>query len=175
MPDRTTHTTEPPPRVGFAASLDALKPASRELALAVALHHLDVEHRRIRVHFAESLGLSASEFNALMIISDTVQIKPTDLASELGLTAGSMTALIDRLETLGLVARHANPADRRSLLITLSPGGETAKNHVYAHYLDAVSQALTDDPTIDNPATIQALEKTAAAIRRASDVPTLRP
>ena len=46
---------------------------------------------------------------------------PTAIQRKLGLTSGSVTALLDRLEKRGFVARHSDPKDRRALRIKPSP------------------------------------------------------
>lgn len=47
----------------------------------------------------------------------------TDLARAADLNPGAMTRLLDRLEAKGLVARVADPADRRALHIHLTGAG----------------------------------------------------
>ncbi len=44
---------------------------------------------------------------------------PSEIIEFLGLTSGSGTALIDRLENAGYISRSPNPQDRRSVLISL--------------------------------------------------------
>jgi hypothetical protein len=46
-----------------------------------------------------------------------------DLAAHLDVVPRSVTTMIDALESAGLVARHADPGDRRSVLVTLSEDG----------------------------------------------------
>lgn len=49
-----------------------------------------------------------------------------DLRTDLGITVGAASKLVDRLERDGLVVRSANPHDRRSSLIALTPAGDAA-------------------------------------------------
>lgn len=49
----------------------------------------------------------------------------TDLARAAELNPGAMTRLLDRLEARGLVARVADPSDRRALNIHLTDAGVT--------------------------------------------------
>jgi DNA-binding MarR family transcriptional regulator len=44
---------------------------------------------------------------------------PSRLATWTGLSSGGVTVALDRLEKAGYIRREPNPADRRSLLITL--------------------------------------------------------
>jgi DNA-binding MarR family transcriptional regulator len=75
-------------------------------------------------------------------------LRPSDLAESLMLTASGMTKRLDRLEQAGLVARHPDPADRRGVLIELTPAGRevidsTATEHVAneGNLLSALSPA----------------------------------
>ncbi|MEI8080033.1 MAG: MarR family transcriptional regulator, partial [bacterium] len=43
---------------------------------------------------------------------------PSELARRLQLTTGAVTALVDRLEASGHVARAPHPSDRRRIVIT---------------------------------------------------------
>ncbi|GAA1004052.1 hypothetical protein Aple_005710 [Acrocarpospora pleiomorpha] len=48
---------------------------------------------------------------------------PNRLAALLGTDTAGMTRLLDRLETKNLIRRQRNPADRRSIVIELTPEG----------------------------------------------------
>lgn len=48
----------------------------------------------------------------------------SELARELGLSAASLTRLIDRLEERGLVARRRDEDDRRRVVVDLEPAGQ---------------------------------------------------
>lgn len=47
-------------------------------------------------------------------------ISPKAIIAEIGLTSGSGTALLDRLENAGYIRRVPNPEDRRSVLVELN-------------------------------------------------------
>ena len=57
----------------------------------------------------------------LEILTQTDSALPSQLAAKLGLTTGSVTAMLDRLERLGYVTRSADPADRREVVVRLTP------------------------------------------------------
>src|SRR5215469_10443063 len=51
---------------------------------------------------------------------------PSDLATQLGLTTGAMTKVLDRLQDAGYITRSADPDDRRRVVITADPKGSAA-------------------------------------------------
>jgi DNA-binding MarR family transcriptional regulator len=68
-----------------------------------------------------------------------------DLTRSLRLTPASGTELIDRLEHRRLVRRKENPADRRSVLIELTPDGArlvTAAKAAHRAFLRRIGRAL---------------------------------
>jgi DNA-binding MarR family transcriptional regulator len=50
-------------------------------------------------------------------------MSPSELGDRLIVTRATVTGLVDSLERRGLVHRSANPADRRSLLVEITPAG----------------------------------------------------
>ena len=58
------------------------------------------------------------------------------LASELGYDASHITAVVDRLEELGLVERLADPDDRRVRLINRTPAGLAVSEEMESELVD---------------------------------------
>lgn len=81
---------------------------------------------RFREHTASELGISASELDALGLVCSSAGISPGQLASELEVTSGSVTPIIDHLIQAGYVQRSVHPTDRRRHLVNASPGGRHA-------------------------------------------------
>ncbi|MBA4248767.1 MAG: MarR family transcriptional regulator [Microbacterium sp.] len=81
--------------------------------------------RRIDTVFAQA-GLDRGEFNVLAALRRNgapYQLTPSQLADAALTSRGGMTKRIDRLEERGLVDRHSNGSDRRSLLVGLTAEG----------------------------------------------------
>ncbi|MEZ4595963.1 MAG: MarR family winged helix-turn-helix transcriptional regulator [Chloroflexota bacterium] len=70
----------------------------------------------------EAFGLTSQQAGALVHIF-TGETSPRRLADLLGTDTAGMTRLIDRLEAKGLVERHADPRDRRALVVALTDQG----------------------------------------------------
>ena len=68
---------------------------------------------------ARRLGLNITDSECLSLLTIKGVLAPTELARYTGLTTGSTTAMLDRLERAGFIKRKPNPADRRGILIEI--------------------------------------------------------
>jgi DNA-binding MarR family transcriptional regulator len=73
---------------------------------------------------AERVGLRPTDLEALDILALTGPIPAGRLAALTGLSSGSVTALIDRLEAAGCARREPDPADRRRVIVHPLPWPE---------------------------------------------------
>ena len=69
--------------------------------------------------------LSLTQLRMIGILRDR-RMTITQLADALGLDRSSVSGLVDRTTTRGLVQREPNPDDARSVQVTLSPQGAEA-------------------------------------------------
>ncbi len=69
------------------------------------------------------LGVSAAGGLVLGLLRDHGRMSPSEIGGRLIVTRATVTGLVDSLERRGLVRRMANPADRRGLLIEVTPEG----------------------------------------------------
>lgn len=87
-------------------------------SLGWALHHLAVSAAQVDVKIGERIGLSASEYLAMKhLLATDSSIGPVELGNLLGISSGSATALVDRLEKAGHLLRIRHPNDRRRLIL----------------------------------------------------------
>ncbi len=77
-------------------------------------------------HFLGSvgkLGVSPGQFGVLVLIKENRGLSQSALAKALGIERSTMVAVIDRLESQGLVERVTSETDRRSYALALTPEG----------------------------------------------------
>ena len=67
------------------------------------------------------LNLNITDYECLSLLSIKGISTPTELARHTGLTTGSMTAMLDRLEKVNFIHRKPNPDDRRGILVEINP------------------------------------------------------
>ena len=69
------------------------------------------------------LNVSAAGGLVLGVLRDHGAMSPSDLGERLIVTRATVTGLLDSLERRGFVERSRNPADRRSLMVEITPDG----------------------------------------------------
>lgn len=97
-----------------------------------ALHQLVVAAAALDAVLGHRLNLGPSEYQAMKhLMTAERPLGPVQLGALVGLTSGSATTLVDRLERAGHVVRQRDPQDRRRL--ALKPTSEalsTAKREL---------------------------------------------
>jgi DNA-binding MarR family transcriptional regulator len=66
---------------------------------------------------AERLGLNTTDLGCLALLGEAAPLTAGQLAEATGLTTGSVTVMIDRLEKAGYVERTKDPFDRRRVVV----------------------------------------------------------
>lgn len=97
---------------------------------------------------ARELQLGPSDLVALNHLFGGGSMAPKDLSALMGVTSGTMTALLDRVEKAGFLKREPHPDDRRALLIHLTPAGEHAMQWLSEQFDAAVRHSLANVPEL---------------------------
>ncbi len=93
----------------------------------------------------EPLDLELWEYDVLSALrrqGKPFALPASALARESELSTGAMTNRIDRLEERGLVRREADPSDRRSIIICLTPSGRLLIDDAISYRLEAAGENL---------------------------------
>jgi DNA-binding MarR family transcriptional regulator len=67
--------------------------------------------------------LQLTWFEPMRVMSKHSACRVLDLKEDLSITVGGASKLVDRIEAAGLCRRRANPEDRRSQIVELTPAG----------------------------------------------------
>jgi DNA-binding MarR family transcriptional regulator len=68
--------------------------------------------------------LPLTHFEPMAVMDRLPNCRVYDIATELGITTGGTSKLVDRIEASGYCRRLPNPEDRRSSLLELTPAGQ---------------------------------------------------
>jgi DNA-binding MarR family transcriptional regulator len=117
-------------------------------SLRASLARKALADSRQRSAAAALLRLTETDVLALQHLAWAGALTPGRLSEQLRLTSGGTTALVQRLERGGYVAREPHPEDKRSTLLRLSDSGRRRAEELYAPLvgdLDEAAAAL-DEP-----------------------------
>lgn len=89
------------------------------------------------------LGLNIVDSECLSFLSLKGVSTPTEIAHYTGLTTGSTTAMLDRLEKANFINRKPNPHDRRGVLIEINPNWHKTAAPLVAGIQKAHHQLIT--------------------------------
>ena len=117
--------------------------------------------------------LSAGARQVLAVIEGAGEpLEPGVIAERLIITSGSMTSLLDTLEKRGLVRRLPHPADRRKLLVEITPEGEAIVDGLlpvfHARERELMAAALSEE---EQAQLLSMLARIQAAAAAAADAP----
>jgi DNA-binding MarR family transcriptional regulator len=93
------------------------QPTDLQENLTLRMRRLGTRTVLYQQQVASSLGLYNNDFISIDILHEKGPITAGELSKLTGLTTGSVTALIDRLEKSGYVRRENDPKDRRKVII----------------------------------------------------------
>jgi DNA-binding MarR family transcriptional regulator len=117
------------------------------------------ESSRLVVEFYERLsawestvvrgsGLTTTQNHLIEIVGHSGAIQMKDLAVKIGVTTGTLTVAVDRLEEKNLLKRVSHQTDRRSYLIELTEAGRMVFEKHHALHLGLTRnmlETLTDE------------------------------
>ena len=124
------------------------------------MHHTDIEKlSSILIELYEKMsswehavvkesGLTPAQMHAIEILGHQESLRMKDLAQKLGVTTGTLTVMIDRLEQNGLLLRTPHKKDRRSIMIVLTKKGQRYFEEHHKLHLELtreITSSLTED------------------------------
>ncbi|SES15617.1 DNA-binding transcriptional regulator, MarR family [Tranquillimonas rosea] len=75
---------------------------------------------------AKAAGLTAVQIRVLQIVAEQGRATPKEICRRMGVSAATMSSLLDRLQKKRMVERHPSAHDRRVTNIVITPEGQHA-------------------------------------------------
>jgi DNA-binding MarR family transcriptional regulator len=129
------------------ADLD-LAPVAVFSRISRLARHLDLARRGAFTRH----GIESWEFDVLAALrraGPPYELSPGRLLRETLVTSGTMTNRVDRLAARGYVERYPDPADRRGVIVRLTPEGKAAVDGAFEELLAAETALIADLPDRD--------------------------
>ncbi len=131
---------------------------------------------RQRRRFAQTLsalGLTMPQFLTLMVIQAHGGSLPIgSLAEATEQCSATMTGIVDRLASTGLVRRQRDPNDRRSVRVTLTAEGEALLERARAERVERTRQLLAHFTPEERADIMRYLERYLNVLAEESEEPT---
>ena len=148
---------------------DLLEPLQKELPeIDFSPWELTLRIQRLAnyLHFDESayepFGINRASVDLLVHLRQSTphfRVSPTQLCIALQSKSATMTSRLDKLEQAGLISRLPVPADRRALLVELTPTGRELVERVMASLLQMRADQLHSLSASDRRQLIDVLRK----------------
>jgi DNA-binding MarR family transcriptional regulator len=119
----------------------------------------------------EREDLSFTQWRVLMCLRDDHGHTSADISRELAHDKGSMTRLIDQLETRGMLRRQRNAEDRRVVFLTLTPSGRAAVDGLIPKLVDYYNALLASFSPQEVKQLTQLLTRLRGVLRDSEVIP----
>lgn len=139
-------------------AVDADGAMDRLFDLAVVLGHL--MNRDLAEH-----GLTPARAEVIWLLHNHGQLTQRELSQALKCTPRNVTGLVDALEAAGFVARTPHPTDRRAVLVTLTPHGETLVTTWRSDRDHGAAQLFADTSPADLTTFVTVLDRVLTNLR----------
>ena len=92
----------------------------------------------------QNIGIPLVFFDVLIHVGAAPDRRLTmsRLSTDVALTTGGVTRLVDRMAEAGLVARENCPSDRRSIYVVLTPEGQAVLDRAVAEHIEGIDRHL---------------------------------
>jgi MarR family transcriptional regulator, 2-MHQ and catechol-resistance regulon repressor len=114
----------------------------RLMSLLVRTHRLLAE--RLGRELEEAAGIPLVFFDVLIHVGAAPdgRLTMSRLSTDVALTTGGVTRLVDRMVDAGLVERQNCPNDRRSIHVVLTPAGHDVMGRAIAAHAESIERHL---------------------------------
>jgi DNA-binding MarR family transcriptional regulator len=148
-----------PDRVADMARLEIRGPFL--LLFALAQQQSSLLH-----HAMADRPLQPAEFAVYSALRLSQPTTPTQLAATLGMKATTLSSMLVRMAKNGHLKRRRNPADGRSVVLSLSPAGIRATEESFTSFSVAI-ESFRRHLEIEEPALLHSLEAMSRALGKA--------
>ena len=107
---------------------EVLGPVPLEDQLCYAVYSAGMAIQRLYKPLLDDLGLTYPQYLVLNVLWRSDDQTVGGIAQQLALESSTLTPLLKRLETTGLLRRSRNPGNERQVLVSLTPKGRALRS-----------------------------------------------
>ncbi|MET7703282.1 MarR family transcriptional regulator [Streptomyces sp. NPDC005485] len=103
-------------------------------------------------------SLTLPQLRALVVLGTCGPVKLAALAATLGVNPSTALRMVERLESVGLIDRKTNPANRREVVLSLTPAGGALVERVLVHRRTEIRALVQQLPAAARAGLVPALK-----------------
>lgn len=108
--------------------------------LCFAIYSANLAFGRAYRPILDKVGLTYTQYVALVALSEAEDQTVSELGDKLFLESNTLTPILKKLESLGLVERRRDPTDERQVRVNITSAGRKLQQQVQAN-ADALKEA----------------------------------
>ncbi|PDT03532.1 MarR family transcriptional regulator [Rhizobium chutanense] len=122
--------------------------------LCFAVYSANLAFGRAYKPILDALGLTYTQYIAMVALSEEDDQTVSTLGEKLFLESNTLTPILKKLESVGFITRHRDPADERQVRVGLTPAGRNLLLDVDPSGTLVAATGLGDDfPTVQKSVT----------------------
>ncbi|RVU85629.1 MarR family transcriptional regulator [Leucothrix sargassi] len=114
---------------------------------------------KVRETYATSHGLSVNEWRVMVVLNEHKYVTAKDVVKYSSITKVNVSRGVSDLEKRGYIERHADPIDRRAVLLCLTAKGKKAMAQLVPRVLEVERQALEGLTESERDTLVRLMEK----------------
>ncbi|TCU20562.1 MarR family winged helix-turn-helix transcriptional regulator [Rhizobium sullae] len=118
------------------------------MQISFALYGAAGRIARMHKPFLDPLGLTFPQYLVMLELYAGTPRSVGDLGHTLGMDTGTITPLLKRLQSAGMITRTRDPEDERRVLIELTPASSAIRNEVWSVTAKIESACRMDDAAL---------------------------
>lgn len=99
--------------------------------------------------YLDKLGITYPQYLVLLVLWETDSITVNDIAARLILNTNTITPLLKRMETMGLITRTRSGSDERKVVIALTPKGQTLRQEALTVPIELANRLKNSSLTME--------------------------
>lgn len=131
-----------------AAPTDGADLLKLDQQLCFALYAMSLAMTKAYKPMLEPLGLTYPQYLVMLLLWESDERTVNELGQLLHLDSGTLTPLLKRMESAGLLNRRRDPQDERRVRVSLTPQGQALKQEALSVPTDLACRLQLDGPAI---------------------------
>ncbi|MBY3618633.1 MarR family transcriptional regulator [Acinetobacter sp. CUI P1] len=138
-----------------------------ENQLCFTIYACSREITKLYQPYLDKIGLTYSQYLVMLVLWERQQCTVKEIGEALFLDSGTLTPLLKRLQTAGLIVRERSTQDERKVLISLTEQGWGLQSNAAC-----IPGKMMEETTMSSDETVELLEQFKSLLNRVHEANT---